>query len=149
MNLPCVPQDETSSAGSAAMTPMVDLFANILLLLLASNPVFNVKQVPLPPWDRTVQPVKAIKVAHRVTVTASGPILWDKRECSPDALAGLLRQAAAKDEPVSLHMDSQAAFERFWTCYRLYSGSGFKRPLPLAVSPGTAPAHGSPRDKKG
>ena len=141
--------ESPSLSGAAVVTPLIDLFANVLLLLLASNPVFGVKSVDLPTWQGNTQGRTTDKVWHNVEVTGAGKVLWDGRECSPEHLRAILKEVAQKGEKVLVRPEAKVPFEAVWGVYDLYNQAGFKDPLSVQVLPLEAAAAQHPTVERG
>ena len=123
------------SSGSAAVTPLVDLFANILLVILGSSPEFLPKAVSLPRWADGAAAQAAADQGHRILIDPDGEVLFDGVRVDEPRLAELLHQAASRDEGVQVVLDSSVAFETFWDVYTGYWAAGFSKPPQLRVRP--------------
>ena len=125
------------------MTPLVDLFSNILLLLLASSPEFLPKAVSLPRWANGAAAQTAADKGHRILIDSDGEVLFDGVRVDEPRLAELLRRAASRDEGIQIVLDSAVAFEAFWDVYTGYWATGFTKPPQLRVRsalPGPSPS---------
>jgi len=121
------------SSGSAAVTPLVDLFANILLVLLANSPEFLPKAVSLPRWVNGAAAQAVADQGHRILIDPDGEVLFDGVRVDKPRLAELLRRAAGRDEGIQIVLDSSVAFATFWDAYTEYWAAGFSKPPQLRV----------------
>ena len=125
-----------SKRSSAPITPMVDLFANLLLIFLASSPIFAGKSIELPSWSGETRGCESPgKVAHRLIISGEERLSWDGEPLTDEALVTRLRESARLGSTVTIVLDATVAFERFWDVYRRYLESGFKQPPSLSVRP--------------
>jgi len=121
------------ASGAAAATPLVDLFANIILVLLANSPEFLPKAVSLPRWANGAAVQAAGDQGHRILIDPDGEVLFDGVRVNELRLAELLRRTASRDEGVQIVLDSSVAFETFWDVYTGYWAAGFSKPPQLRV----------------
>ena len=127
------PKRGTRSSGSSAMTPLVDLFACILLVVLGSSPEFLPKTVSLPRWANGAAARASADKGHRILIDPDGEVLFDGVRVDKPRLAELLRRAAGREEGVQIVLDSSVAFETFWDAYTEYWAAGFSKPPQLRV----------------
>ena len=131
-----LPSRPASKGSSTSITPLGDLFANLLLVFLASSPIFAGKSIELPSWSGETRVCESPeKVAHRVVISGEEHLSWDGEPLSDEALVTRLRESARLGRTVTIVLDAAVAFERFWAVYRQYLESGFRRPPSLSVRP--------------
>ena len=125
-----------SRGSSTPITPLVDLFANLLLVFLASSPIFAGKSIELPSWSGETRACESREeVSHRLVISGEEYLSWDGEPLTDDALVTRLRESARLGSTVTIVLDAAIAFDRFWAVYRHYLDSGFKHPPSLTVRP--------------
>jgi biopolymer transport protein ExbD len=124
---------EAGSGSASAVVPLVDLFANILLCLLANSPEFMAKVVSLPRWDNGASVAAQAENCHQVLIDPSGKLFFDGVEVSRPQLAERFREAFRKQASVQIALDRSVPFETFWDTYAAYWEAGFSKPPQLRV----------------
>jgi biopolymer transport protein ExbD len=125
---------EASGSDTEVFIPMTDVFSNLLMLIIAYNPLLNPSAVNLPRWDGAAKIVASPTAAKQIEIRADGTILWDRQPCPSQALPGHLREAAARKQSVVMFLDRNVRFDAFWTCYHAYCRTGFPSAPKVIVS---------------
>jgi biopolymer transport protein ExbD len=126
--VPAASQSDFAPIAAINTTPLIDMMLVILIMLIVTIPM-STHKVPLdlpgpsPVFPPTPPPV------HRLSVQASGALLWDGQALPPSALPG--RLAAFQADPLlpvlELNAEGEARYERVDQIFAQIRHSGVTR----------------------